>query len=578
MKCLNCNQNLNFPEAVLKQLSTCPYCNALLNNQEVTSAKPNFGMFLKQLVADYDTEIFLKENIGKLRREVKALSMQNEAKALMELVFSDAFKPLLDNSDSDISSLKKTLGEQIKEISSRTKISLNDLGEAFNAVCPVIGYPIILAPAEDVNYTIPSPAQQPVGENVQTVIDGKEKKSPAIPKNAMAYIARVDGLKSICNANRVEIAVVAGKQVVVGKGDFNVGDKVLYVKPDTYVNSNIQCFDFLKACNYQVLQRKIRGVLSEGVVVLASDAGFSDRNFGEDVSSLVENKNAFTIPNDASAYVDRIDGFCSIPNADKVVVASVSGKNVVVGKDEFEIGERVLYVKPGTCVNPQLQCFKFLASRNYLVSKTKIRGVQSNGIIVKLSEVGLAEKPLGFDASDIVIDSQNEEVADNEDVMDNQDIRHWKEDKFYKNVYSSKKFKNADYETKQSIRRMAKEEAKMIKGLRKDAGLDSGCYITTAVCEELGLPDDCYELTTLRSFRDNWLAKQPGGETLIKEYYATAPGIVKSIDSLKNRTDVYRFINEKFITKCMLFIESNQLNDCKMTYIKMVNYLKDLVK
>lgn len=446
MKCNACNKELNFPEGVLKQLKTCPYCNALLKKQEAASAKPEFLAFLKQLVADYGAEIFLKENVGKLRREVKSYSMQNETNALMELVFSDIFKPVLDNLDSEIGSLKKTLEELIKEISSRTKISLKTLCESFNGVCLAFGSPVTLDCVEEKK---------------------EEDISFAIPENAIAHIAQVECLKSIRNANRVEIAIVAGNQVVVGKGDFTVGDKALYVKPGAIVKSTLRYFDFLKDDGYRVRTAYIMGELSSGVAVNVNETNFSNLPLGSDVTNLVV-------------------------------------------EAQFDVNQN--------------------------------------------------------------------SAQTNEEYLDNQDIRHWKEDKFYNNVYSSNQFKNADSETRNNIRRMAKEEAKMIKGLRKDAGLDSGCYITTAVCEEFGRPDDCYELTALRSFRDNWLAKQPDGEALIKEYYATAPGIVKSIDSLKNRTEIYRFINEKFITKCMSFIESNQLNDCKMTYIKMVNYLKELLK
>lgn len=32
------------------------------------------------------------------------------------------------------------------------------------------------------------------------------------------------------------------------------------------------------------------------------------------------------------------------------------------------------------------------------------------------------------------------------------------------------------------------------------------CYITTAVCETFGKPDDCYELRLLRTYRDGYLA------------------------------------------------------------------------
>jgi hypothetical protein len=53
-----------------------------------------------------------------------------------------------------------------------------------------------------------------------------------------------------------------------------------------------------------------------------------------------------------------------------------------------------------------------------------------------------------------------------------------------------------------------------------------GCFITTACCELLGLGDECFELRTLRRYRDDVLAKLPGGEAAIARYYAEAPLIL----------------------------------------------------
>lgn len=39
------------------------------------------------------------------------------------------------------------------------------------------------------------------------------------------------------------------------------------------------------------------------------------------------------------------------------------------------------------------------------------------------------------------------------------------------------------------------------------SGNSSGCYLTSACIFAKGLKDDCHELTTLRQFRDQWLAK-----------------------------------------------------------------------
>ena len=53
-----------------------------------------------------------------------------------------------------------------------------------------------------------------------------------------------------------------------------------------------------------------------------------------------------------------------------------------------------------------------------------------------------------------------------------------------------------------------------------------GCFLTTACCEVLGLPDDCFELRTLRRYRDESLAAMAGGNAAIAAYYLLAPSIL----------------------------------------------------
>jgi len=56
-----------------------------------------------------------------------------------------------------------------------------------------------------------------------------------------------------------------------------------------------------------------------------------------------------------------------------------------------------------------------------------------------------------------------------------------------------------------------------------------GCFITSACCDMLGLDDDCFELRTLRHYRDHVLAKRPGGLTAIARYYELAPLILAQL-------------------------------------------------
>ncbi len=111
---------------------------------------------------------------------------------------------------------------------------------------------------------------------------------------------------------------------------------------------------------------------------------------------------------------------------------------------------------------------------------------------------------------------------------------------------------------------------------RGDINPVNQCFITTAVCECYGLPDDCEELTTLRAYRDNWLKKQPDGGALISEYYAIAPGIVQRIKSSADCETYCRELMEKYIRPCLDLIEQEKFVECKELYIKMVGRAKEM--
>ncbi|HEU0017058.1 MAG TPA: CFI-box-CTERM domain-containing protein [Methyloceanibacter sp.] len=67
-----------------------------------------------------------------------------------------------------------------------------------------------------------------------------------------------------------------------------------------------------------------------------------------------------------------------------------------------------------------------------------------------------------------------------------------------------------------------------------------GCFLTTACCEVLGLPDDCFELRTLRRYRDETLAAMPGGNAAVAAYYRVAPSI---LDRLPRQDRVTRLLS-----------------------------------
>ena len=61
------------------------------------------------------------------------------------------------------------------------------------------------------------------------------------------------------------------------------------------------------------------------------------------------------------------------------------------------------------------------------------------------------------------------------------------------------------------------------------------CFLTTACVEHAGLDDDCFELRTLRSFRDTVLVEMPGGRKDIPRYYDEAPVLVRRLKASPRR-------------------------------------------
>lgn len=109
----------------------------------------------------------------------------------------------------------------------------------------------------------------------------------------------------------------------------------------------------------------------------------------------------------------------------------------------------------------------------------------------------------------------------------------------------------------------------------KQENSDEGCYITTAVCNSFNKPDNCYELTMFRKFRDTYLKESDNGNELIQEYYNTAPQIVKAIDRLENSREIYIDIWNTYLKQCLDDMEHQMMESCKRLYIKMVYELKN---
>lgn len=121
-------------------------------------------------------------------------------------------------------------------------------------------------------------------------------------------------------------------------------------------------------------------------------------------------------------------------------------------------------------------------------------------------------------------------------------------------------------------------KSKIIKGSYEGmvAGFKKGkmCFITTAVCSSFGKPDDCYELTRFREFRDTYMAASEEGRKLVEEYYDVAPGIVTCIDMKEDPASAYKSIWKEYLKPCLSDIEAGRQEACEKRYMQMVRNLE----
>ena len=114
----------------------------------------------------------------------------------------------------------------------------------------------------------------------------------------LATIQTIKALIPIEGADRIEVAEVLGWKCVVKKNEFKVGDKIVYFEVDSLLPEMKQ-FEFLKErtglktilgedqkdhTGYRLRTIRLRGQISQGLILSAKDFGFEDRKEGDDVT------------------------------------------------------------------------------------------------------------------------------------------------------------------------------------------------------------------------------------------------------------------------------------------------------
>lgn len=91
----------------------------------------------------------------------------------------------------------------------------------------------------------------------------------------LATIRVIDDLLSIAGADRIELALVDGWQVVVQKDQFKIGDRVIYAEIDSWIptavapflsrGSNVKTFQGIEGNRLKTI--KLKGVMSQGLIL-----------------------------------------------------------------------------------------------------------------------------------------------------------------------------------------------------------------------------------------------------------------------------------------------------------------------
>ena len=103
----------------------------------------------------------------------------------------------------------------------------------------------------------------------------------------LASIRVIKDIKPIENADAIEVATVDGWHCVVKKDEFKVGEKVIYCEVDCLMPHTDARFEFLRPRGFRIRTIKLRGQISQGLVLPLSYLPEDDYNLGDDVTELL---------------------------------------------------------------------------------------------------------------------------------------------------------------------------------------------------------------------------------------------------------------------------------------------------
>lgn len=111
------------------------------------------------------------------------------------------------------------------------------------------------------------------------------------------------------------------------------------------------------------------------------------------------------------AHIEEVKWLAPIEGKDRIVLAGVLGWQVIVKKDEFQVGDKVVFCEIDS-VFPDKPEFEFLRKNKFRIKTMKLGGVLSQGIAFPLSILPEKEYEIGEDVTGIIGITQYEDTMD----------------------------------------------------------------------------------------------------------------------------------------------------------------------
>lgn len=202
----------------------------------------------------------------------------------------------------------------------------------------------------------------------------------------LAYLVIIDNVYKNPNADRLDVCEVGGWRVITGLNEFQKGDVAIYFEIDSKLPevAPFTNMEFLKSKHYKIKSQKIRGIVSQGLLIHPKDMGWEIvYDIRDDFPGVKTPDGIYHFPNEESRFLTDLIGVTyyvlednkrKAPSVDKYKKMAqrypkVFSNPIIRRIYKTKIGKRILFIFFGRSIK----------NRNwpYWVTKTDEERVQN---------------------------------------------------------------------------------------------------------------------------------------------------------------------------------------------------------